>query len=89
MMVGNRGLALPLVLRADIPVRPVADTSLSFEAILVAAFDVLHLACGERGGAHSLLTTDDRRRGRACREKARLAVQVANPAKWYSEAVAS
>jgi hypothetical protein len=58
------------------------------EAMGFAAFDALHLACAESAGASVLLTTDDRLRGRAGREKARLAVQVENPAKWYSEAVA-
>ncbi len=53
-----------------------------------SAFDALHLACAESAGAAFLLTTDDRLRGRAAREKARLAVQVDNPAKWYPEAVA-
>ena len=53
-----------------------------------SAFDALHLACAESAGAAFLLTTDDRLRGRAAREEARLAVQVDNPAKWYAEAVA-
>ena len=52
-----------------------------------AAFDALHPACAESAGAQVLLTTDDRLRGRAGRETAQLAVQVENPAKWYSEAV--
>jgi predicted nucleic acid-binding protein len=52
------------------------------------AFDALHLACAESAGAEVLLTTDDRLRSRAAREKTRLAVQVENPAKWYSEAIA-
>ena len=52
-----------------------------------AAFDALHLACAESAGAGVLLTTDDRLRARAVRENARLAVQVENPAKWYSEAL--
>lgn len=58
------------------------------EAVGFAAFDALHLACAESAGAEVLLTTDDRLRGRARRENARLAVQVENPAKWYSEVVA-
>jgi hypothetical protein len=58
------------------------------EAVGFAAFDALHLACAEAAGAEVLLTTDDRLRGRARRENARLAVQVENPAKWYSEVVA-
>jgi hypothetical protein len=51
------------------------------------------VAAGERerqrgsAGAEVLLTTDDRLQSRAAREKARLAVQVENPAKWYSEAI--
>ena len=57
------------------------------QAIGFAAFDALHLACAESAGAEVLLTTDDRLRGRAGRETARLALQVENPAKWYSEAV--
>lgn len=58
------------------------------EAVGFAAFDALHLACAESAGAEVLLTTDDRLRGRARRGNARLAVQVENPAKWYSEVVA-
>ena len=57
------------------------------EAVGFGAFDALHLACAESAGAEVLLTTDDRLRSRAAREKARLAVQVENPAKWYSEAI--
>ncbi len=57
------------------------------QAIGFAAFDALHIACAESAGAEVLLTTDDRLRARAVRETARLAVQVENPAKWYSEAL--
>jgi len=57
------------------------------QTIGFAAFDALHLACAESAGAEVLLTTDDRLRARAIRENARLAVQVENPAKWYSEAL--
>jgi predicted nucleic acid-binding protein len=52
------------------------------------AFDALHLASAEGASAEVLLTTDDRLRRLAAREKARLAVHVENPAKWYSEVVA-
>jgi hypothetical protein len=48
------------------------------EALGFAPFDALHLACAESAGAQVLLTTDDRLRGRAQRENARLAVQVEN-----------
>lgn len=57
------------------------------QAIGFAAFDALHIACAESAGAEVLLTTDDRLRARAVRETTRLAVQVENPAKWYSEAL--
>lgn len=57
------------------------------QAMGFTAFDALHLACAESAGAEVLLTTDDRLRSRAEREKARLAVEVENPAKWYAEAL--
>jgi hypothetical protein len=58
------------------------------ETMGFGAFDALHLASAEGAGVEVLLTTDDRLRRLATREKARLAVHVENPAKWYSEVVA-
>jgi hypothetical protein len=52
------------------------------------AFDALHVACAESGGAEALLTTDDRLRNRAIRHQDKIALRVENPAKWYSEVIA-
>lgn len=52
------------------------------------AFDALHVACAESGGAEALLTTDDRLRNRAVRHQDKIALRVENPAKWYSEVIA-
>jgi predicted nucleic acid-binding protein len=49
------------------------------------AFDALHLACAERGGAQVLLTTDDRLLRRARRHAGELRISVENPVFWYRE----
>jgi predicted nucleic acid-binding protein len=58
------------------------------EALGFRAFDALHIACAESARAEVLLTTDDRLRNQAARLQGKLAVQVENPAKWYSEVIA-
>lgn len=58
------------------------------EASGFRAFDALHIACAESGGAEALLTTDDRLRNRAARQQDKIALRVENPAKWYSEVIA-
>lgn len=49
------------------------------------AFDALHIACAESGGADVLLTTDDKLLRRARRHAAQLNVRVANPLTWLAE----
>jgi predicted nucleic acid-binding protein len=51
----------------------------------IAAYDALHLACAERGGADVLLTTDDRLLHRSAARTSELRVQVANPLTWLRE----
>lgn len=48
----------------------------------LSAFDALHVALAERGGADVLLTTDDRLLRRAGRHAAVLGVRVENPLAW-------
>jgi predicted nucleic acid-binding protein len=49
------------------------------------AFDALHLACAESGGADVLLTSDDRLLRLAVRFSAQLRIRVANPLIWLQE----
>jgi predicted nucleic acid-binding protein len=49
------------------------------------AFDALHLACAERGGAQLLLTADDGLLRRARRHAGELRIRVENPLFWYRE----
>lgn len=51
----------------------------------IAAYDALHLACAESGGADVLLTTDDRLLRRSATRTSDLHVQVANPLTWLRE----
>ena len=55
------------------------------EAWGIAAFDALHLACAESGGADVLLTTDDKLLRRSAARAAELYVGVANPLTWLRE----
>lgn len=50
-----------------------------------AAYDALHLACAESGGADLLLTTDDRLQRRAAARASELRIRVANPLAWMRE----
>lgn len=52
------------------------------------AFDALHLACAESGGADVFLTTDDRLQRRAARLVDVLQVRVENPVMWLLEVTA-
>lgn len=56
-----------------------------FEAQGLGAFDALHLAAAERGGADVLLTTDDRFVHRAARLSGALRVHVLNPTLWAAQ----
>jgi predicted nucleic acid-binding protein len=52
------------------------------EKLGFAAFDALHLACAESGGADVFLTTDDKLLKRTIRFAEQLHVRVENPLKW-------
>jgi predicted nucleic acid-binding protein len=49
------------------------------------AYDALHLACAENGGAKVFLTTDDKLLNRAKRNSGALKVKVENPVLWLME----
>jgi predicted nucleic acid-binding protein len=55
------------------------------EAWGIAAYDALHLACAESGGADILLTTDDRLMRRSAVQASDLHVRVMNPLTWLRE----
>lgn len=55
------------------------------EAWGIAAYDALHLACAESGGADVMLTTDDRLMKRFAARATELRVRVANPLTWLRE----
>jgi hypothetical protein len=56
-----------------------------FETWGIAAYDALHLACAESGGADVLLTTDDELLRRSAARASELHVRVANPLTWLRE----
>jgi predicted nucleic acid-binding protein len=51
----------------------------------ISAFDALHLACAESGGADVFLTTDDQLLRRAAAHSDELRIQVENPLTWLRE----
>jgi predicted nucleic acid-binding protein len=51
----------------------------------IAAFDALHLACAESGGADLFLTTDDKLLRRSAGRASQLHVRVADPLTWLTE----
>jgi predicted nucleic acid-binding protein len=51
----------------------------------IAAYDALHVACAESGGADVLLTTDDRLLRTSAARALELQVRVANPLTWLRE----
>lgn len=55
------------------------------EGLGFSDFDALHLACAERGGAETFLTTDDKLLRRAERHAHQLRVQAVNPVNWISQ----
>ena len=65
--------------------RSEADRAQELEAWGIAAFDALHLACAESGGANVFLTTDDKLLRKATTHASRLRVQVSNPLTWLRE----
>ncbi|MFB0534611.1 MAG: type II toxin-antitoxin system VapC family toxin, partial [Anaerolineae bacterium] len=56
-----------------------------FEAWGISAFDALHLACAESGGAEVFLTTDDKLLRKSATHVKQLHVRVENPLLWLRE----
>ena len=63
----------------------VEDRAAHLESLGFRAFDALHLACAEGGGADVLLTTDDRLLSLSRRSAAQLHIRVENPLTWLRE----
>ena len=61
--------------------------AMELEGLGFQAYDALHLACAEEGGADVLLTTDDRFLRQAQRHGRVLTVQIENPVLWLLEAI--
>ncbi len=61
------------------------DRAKKLEALGFHAYDALHLACAESGGAELFLTTDDRLLRLASRLSGQLGVRVENPLTWLKE----
>ncbi len=57
----------------------------ALESMGFHAFDALHLACAEAGGADVLLTTDDQFLRAGARHGDRLHTRVCNPLVWLNE----
>ena len=57
-----------------------------FETWGMSAFDALHLACAESGGADVFLTTDDKLLRKSAVYAKQLHVRVENPLTWLREA---
>jgi len=55
------------------------------EAWGISAFDALHVACAESGGADVFLTTDDRLLSRLIEHAEELSVRPENPLAWVGE----
>ena len=58
------------------------ERALQLETLGFRAYDALHIACAESGGADVLLTTDDRMIQLAFRTISHLRVRVENPLTW-------
>lgn len=61
--------------------------AMELEGLGFRAYDALHLACAEEGGADVLLTTDDRFLRRAERHDSILKARVENPVLWLLEVI--
>ncbi|MEW6273815.1 MAG: PIN domain-containing protein [Bacillota bacterium] len=59
------------------------------EKIGIKAYDALHLACAEYGGAEVFLTTDDKLLRKAKRNRNKLKIRVENPVLWLMEVTKS
>lgn len=57
----------------------------ALESMGLHAFDALHLACAEAGGADVLLTTDEQFVAAAARHEDRLHTRACNPLVWLNE----
>jgi len=56
-----------------------------FEGWGIPAYDALHLACAESGGADVFLTTDDELIRRSAAHAKQLQIRVENPLTWAEE----
>jgi len=66
--------------------KPEIERAQQLEAWGISAFDALHLACAESGGADVFLTTDDKLLRKSSAYADQLRVRVANPLMWLREA---
>jgi len=77
---------LAVHIHRSVPVGPSEiDRAQELETWGIAAYDALHLACAESGGADVLLTTDDKLLRRSAARASDLHVRVANPLTWLRE----
>jgi predicted nucleic acid-binding protein len=65
--------------------QPETERAQQFESWGFAAYDALHLACAENGGADVFLTTDDRLLRQAAAYAEELRIRVENPLTWLRE----
>lgn len=65
--------------------QPEIKRAQQFEAWGISAFDALHLACAESGGADVFLTTDDKLLRKSTTYAKQLRVRVENPLAWLRE----
>jgi predicted nucleic acid-binding protein len=63
------------------------ERAVELQALGFKAFDALHLACAESGGADVFLATDDRLLRQASRIADRLLIRVENPLIWLREEI--
>ena len=65
--------------------QPETERAQQFESWGFSAYDALHLACAESGGADVFLTTDDRLLRKASAYAEELRIRVENPLTWLRE----
>ncbi len=63
------------------------ERAIELQALGFKAFDALHLACAESGGAEIFLATDDQLLRQASRVADRLLIRVENPLIWLREVI--
>lgn len=71
--------------RSILVAQPEIERAQQFEAWGILAFDALHLACAESGGASIFLTTDDKLLRKSATYAEQLRVRVENPLTWLKE----